>query len=201
MIHSTISIIFVVCWPYLEARCSPNHSIIFQQDRRRKWGMKAGEWGLWQFIVHDVSATSSSSHSSHALVWDPTHQPFITFSSVGPFQRLQFCKSCSCIHSFHRLQSFMIGVLKHECPMETLPENLLLIEFLSMRCRPCRSFLLCGLPWAEAFFSPGRAGESLLQHLKYLLLFFTDLDFCWIASLTYFIPLFQPLLYGNISPP
>jgi len=57
---------------------------------------------------HIVSAASSSSHSSPAPAWGPSHRrQFSTkFSYMGPSHRLQFSTNCSSVGPFHGVQSF-----------------------------------------------------------------------------------------------
>jgi len=61
-----------------------------------------------------VSANPSSSHSSPAVAWGPSHgrQSFMNFSNTGPSHGLQFFTNCSSMDSFHGVQSFRNRLLQ-----------------------------------------------------------------------------------------
>jgi len=73
-----------------------------------------GERGLAVSLSHVLSAAPSSSLSSPASVWGPTHgrQSSINFSNAGPSHRLQFFTNCSSMGPFH--VSFPRGLVLQE---------------------------------------------------------------------------------------
>jgi len=145
-----------------------------------------------------VSAAPSSSHSSPALAWGPSHG-------------LQLFTSCPSVGPFHGVQSFRNSLLQRGSPMgsQVLPANLLQHGLLSPwghgSCQEpapawaahgvTASFrhppdlvwgspratggdlLHCGPPWAAGaqpaspWSAPQAAGEPLLWRLEHLLPF------------------------------
>jgi len=78
---------------------------------------------------YTISAAPSSSCSSPASVWGPSHgrQFFTNFSNVSPSHGLQLFMNWSSVGSFHGVQSFRNKLLQCGSPMgsQALPENLL----------------------------------------------------------------------------
>jgi len=96
-----------------------------------------------------VSANPSSSCSSPAPMWGPSHrvQSFMNFSSVGPSHGLQFFKNCSSMGRFLRVQSFRNRLLECGFPTgsQVLSANLLQHRLPSTGCSSCRE---PALAWA-----------------------------------------------------
>jgi len=86
---------------------------------------------------HIVSAAPSSSNSSQAPAWSPSHgkDSSMNYTNMGPSHGLQFFMSCFRVGPFHRVQSFRNRLLQRGSPMgsQALSGNLLQHGLLSIR--------------------------------------------------------------------
>jgi len=127
---------------------------------------------------HFVSASPSSSHSSPAPAWGPSHgrQFSINFSNVSPSHGLQLFTNRPSVGPFHGVQSFRNRLLQRESPTgsQALPANLLWRGLLSPRVRrswqePAPAWAIHGVtaslwhPPAPAWGPPQAAGGDLLH--------------------------------------
>uniref|UniRef100_A0A663DWR7 Basal body orientation factor 1 n=1 Tax=Aquila chrysaetos chrysaetos TaxID=223781 RepID=A0A663DWR7_AQUCH len=117
---------------------------------------------------HVAFAAPSSSHSSLAPAWGPSHgkQSSMNFSNVSPSHRLQFFTNCSSMGPFHGVQSFRNRLLQRGSPAgsQVLPENL-----LQPWCN-FRHSVLCGLCFTLQYLMIG------FSHFAFFLLRFSDLQ-------------------------
>jgi len=117
---------------------------------------------------HVVSAAPSSSHTSSAPVWGPTH---VRQSSMN-FSKLQFFTSFSSVGHFHWVQSFRNRLLQHLYPAgEDKPAEMwallsmgsqILLGACSSTGSPQGHSLLWVHPPALAWSPPQAAGGYLL---------------------------------------
>jgi len=89
---------------------------------------------------HVVSASPSSSLSSPAPAWGPSHgrQSFTNCSNMSPSHRLHFFTNWSSVCPFHGVLSFRYRLFQHGYPIrsQALPANLLQCGLLSPQVLP-----------------------------------------------------------------